>query len=182
MNFCSNCGSEQLVFKVPEGDTYKRFICGNCKTIHYQNPRIIVGCLATWEDKILICKRNIEPRFGLWNLPAGFMENGEKAEDGALRETFEESRAEVDIIKLHAVFSLPNVNQVYLHFYGRLKEPKFSITPESSEVRLFTIDEIPWDQIAFHSTTFALEKYIEFGPDYSGVHIGSYEKKKRWVN
>jgi len=176
MNFCSNCGSDKISLEVPEGDSFKRFVCKNCGTVHYQNPRVIVGCLATYEDKILICKRNIEPRFGLWNLPAGFMENGEKAEDGAIRETFEESNANVEIIKLHVVFSIPHVNQVYLHFLGKIKEPSFKATPESAEVRLFTREEIPWNKIAFHSTAFALEKFIEFGPDYPGVHIGSYLK------
>ncbi len=128
----------------------------------------------------MLCKRAIEPQKGLWNLPAGFLENGEKAEEGAARETLEESRARVEIVKLHVVFSLPKVNQVYLHFLARLKNHDFGPTTESSEVRLFKIDEIPWDDIAFHSTTYALEKFIEFGPDFQGVHVGSFEGRQKW--
>lgn len=180
MNFCSNCGSEKIILKIPEGDTYKRFVCENCGRIYYTNPRIIVGCLPVFEDKILLCRRAIQPQKGLWNLPAGFLENGEKAEDGAARETLEESMATVDIIKLHAVFSLPKVNQVYLHFLAQLRDKQFGPTKESLEVMLFDLSSIPWDDIAFHSTTFAIEKFIEFGRDYPGVHIGSFNGKQKW--
>jgi len=180
LNYCSKCGSDQIRFRVPEGDTYHRFICDHCNTIFYQNPRIIVGCLPIIGDQLMLCKRAIEPQKGLWNLPAGFLENGEKAEDGASRETFEESNAIVEIVKLHVVFSLPKVNQVYLHYLARLKNHDFGPTIESSDVRLFKISEIPWDDIAFHSTTYALEKFIEFGPDFQGVHLGSYEGKQKW--
>ena len=127
----------------------------------------------------MLCKRAIQPQKGLWNLPAGFLENGEKAEEGAARETYEESLADVEIVKLHVVFSLPKVNQVYLHFFAKLQNEKFGPTKESSEVRLFDIEEIPWGEIAFHSTTYALEKYIEFGEEYIGVHVGSYNGKQK---
>lgn len=180
MNFCSNCGSSQITLKTPPGDTYHRFVCDNCGRIHYQNPRIVVGCIPVLDGQILLCKRAIEPQKGLWNLPAGFLENGEKAEDGAKRETFEESLAHVKILKLHAVFSLPKVNQVYLHFLAAMKNNQFGSTPESLEVKLFSQTDIPWDDIAFHSTTFALEKFLEFGLDHLGVHIGSYDGKQRW--
>ena len=180
MNFCSNCGSENIDLKIPDGDTYKRFVCQNCGHIFYANPRIIVGCLPVFEDKILLCRRAIQPQKGLWNLPAGFLENGEKAEDGAARETFEESMAKVDIIKLHVVFSLPKVNQVYLHFLAQMHDSKFGPTRESLEVKLFDIKDIPWEEIAFHSSTFALEKYVESGRDYPGVHIGSFNGKQKW--
>jgi len=180
LNYCSKCGSDQIRFRVPEGDTYHRFVCDNCNTIFYQNPRIIVGCLPIISDQLMLCKRAIEPQKGLWNLPAGFLENGEKAEEGAARETLEESRASVEIVKLHLVFSLPKVNQVYLHYLARLKNHDFGPTNESSEVRLFKTAEIPWDDIAFHSTTYALEKFIEFGPDFQGVHLGNYEGKQKW--
>jgi ADP-ribose pyrophosphatase YjhB (NUDIX family) len=139
-----------------------------------------VGCLPVFEDKILLCRRAIQPQKGLWNLPAGFLENEEKAEDGAARETLEESLATVDILKLHAIFSLPKVNQVYLHFLAQLHDKHFGPTKESLEVMLFDLSCIPWDDIAFHSTTFAIEKFIEFGPDYPGVHIGSFEGKQKW--
>ena len=180
MNFCSNCGSDKIGLKIPDGDTYKRFVCDNCGQIFYQNPRIIVGCLPVFEDKILLCKRAIKPQEGLWNLPAGFLENGEKAEDGAARETLEETQALVEIIKLHVVFSLPKVNQVYLHFLAKLKDTSFGPTKESTEVRLFKIEEIPWNEIAFHSSTYALEKFMEYGIDYQGVHVGSYNGKQKW--
>ncbi len=180
MNYCSNCGSNKIHLKVPEGDTYKRYVCENCGRIFYQNPRLIVGCLATFDNKVLLCKRAIEPQKGLWNLPAGFLENGEKAEEGAARETKEESRAEVKIIKLHALYSLPKVNQIYLHFLARMQNEQFGPTKESLEVRLFAEDEIPWNKIAFQSTTFALKKFFEFGDGYPGVHIGSYEGMGKW--
>ena len=128
----------------------------------------------------MLCKRAIQPQKGLWNLPAGFLENSEKPEDGAARETKEESLADVEIVKLHCVFSLPKVNQVYLHFLAMMNRPYFGKTSESTDVQLFDQKAIPWQDIAFHSTTFALEKYFEFGHAYEGVHIGSYEGKQKW--
>ena len=148
--------------------------------IFYNNPRLIVGCLPVFEDKIMLCRRAIQPQLGLWNLPAGFLENGEKAEDGAVRETFEESKAQVDIVKLHVVYSLPKVNQVYLHFLAKLNDLNFGPTSESSDVRLFSKEEIPWDEIAFHSSVYALEKYFENGFTYQGVHVGSYGGRQKW--
>ena len=180
MNFCSNCGSQHITFKIPKGDTLPRYVCENCGRIFYDNPRVIVGCLATLDDEILLCQRAIQPQYGLWNLPAGFLENGEKAEEGAIRETKEETRAEVEIVKLHVVFSLPNVNQVYLHFLAKLKSDQFGPTKESLKVDLFKASEIPWEKIAFHSTTYALEKYFESGSDYQGVHIGSFDGREKW--
>ena len=132
------------------------------------------------DDHLMLCKRAIEPQKGLWNLPAGFLENGERAEEGAARETLEESGAHVEILKLHVVFSLPKVNQVYLHYLARLKDHVFGPTSESSEVRLFKSTEIPWDDIAFHSTSYALEKFLEFGPNFQGVHLGSFDGKQKW--
>lgn len=180
MNFCSNCGSNEINFIIPEGDTYQRHVCSNCGNIYYNNPRIIVGCLPVYKDKIMLCKRAIQPQYGLWNLPAGFLENGETPEDGAARETLEESRAKVDIIKLHVVFSLPKVNQVYLHFLARLKDTNFGPTSESLEVELFDPKDIPWDDIAFHSSVYALEKYLEHGDGYQGVHVGHYAGMQKW--
>jgi ADP-ribose pyrophosphatase YjhB (NUDIX family) len=148
--------------------------------VFYDNPRIIVGCLVEDRGRLLLCKRAIKPRFGLWNLPAGFLENGERVEQGAVRETLEESKAQVEILKLHAVFSLPQVNQVYLHFVAKLAGGQIGPTPESAEVRFFEPKEIPWTDIAFHSTTFALEKFLEHGKDYEGVHLGSHDKRETW--
>jgi len=180
LRYCSNCGSDNIELKIPEGDSFDRFVCTNCDKIFYDNPRVIVGCLPIIDNKVMLCKRAIQPQYGLWNLPAGFLENGEKVDEGAARETLEESLAKVEIIKLHAVFSLPRVNQVYLHFLADLNNQKFGPTSESLEVRLFEKAEIPWDEIAFHSSTYALEKYYEFGKDYPGVHIGSYDGKQKW--
>lgn len=180
MNYCSHCGSPDINFVVPKGDSYHRFVCAQCGVIHYDNPRVIVGCLVYEDDRVMLCKRAIEPQHGLWNLPAGFLENGERAEDGAVRETLEESRANVRIEKLHALFSLPKVNQVYLHFLAKRLPGNIGPTPESLEVRFFEPPEVPWEQIAFHSTTFALRKYFEYGQSCEGVHIGSYTDRESW--
>lgn len=176
MNYCSHCGSHQLVFEVPEGDNRPRFICKNCHSIHYQNPRMVVGCLPVFEDKILLCRRSIPPRKGLWNLPAGYLENGETVEEGAVRETWEEAQASVRIIKLHCLYNLPHVHQVYLHFLAEMESAAFSPGPESLEVALFSLDNIPWDEIAFSSSSFAIQEYITHGSQYSGVHVGTYHK------
>src|SRR6266568_5828754 len=101
MKFCSKCGSDRIEFRVPEGDTLPRYVCGVCGTIHYENPKIVVGCLPEWEDKVLLCRRAIEPRYGLWTLPAGFLENGETVSDGAERETTEEANAHVEVGALY---------------------------------------------------------------------------------
>ncbi len=175
MNYCSNCGSDKIQFEVPTGDNRFRFVCSTCTLIHYSNPRLIVGILAIHESQILLCKRAIEPQLGLWNLPAGFLENGETAEAGAVRETVEEANAKVELLKLHCVFSIPDANQIYLHFLANLPRAEFNETAESLEVRLFKAAEIPWNELAFSSTEFALRKYID-SPDFQGVHIGSSDK------
>lgn len=160
---------------IPVGEDRFRHYCPGCDTIFYSNPKIVVGCLPIFEDKVLLCKRDIPPRKGFWNLPAGFMENGETLEEGALRETWEEAKAEVEIIKLHCIYNLPKANQVYFHFLAKMKSPNFQTTFESSEVALFKKNEIPWDDIAFSSTIFALEKFFEFGEkDMIPVHMGEY--------
>ncbi len=174
MNFCSHCGSNRLTYEIPAGDYRSRYCCQQCGTIHYQNPKLVVGCLPLYQDKILICKRAIEPRYGFWNLPAGFLENGETVEEGALRETWEEACAQVEITKLHCLYNLPHVNQVYLFFLSHLTSPKFACGSESLEVKLFSEDDIPWDKIAFSSNKFALEKYVLYKEKYEGIHIGTY--------
>ncbi|MDF9798233.1 ADP-ribose pyrophosphatase YjhB (NUDIX family) [Catalinimonas alkaloidigena] len=175
MNYCSNCGSEQINFDIPHGDNRARYICHQCNAIHYQNPKMVVGCLPVFEDKILICRRAIEPCYGLWNLPAGYLENNETVEEGAARETWEEARANVKIIKLHCIYNLPHINQVYLHFLAHLKNDRIACGSESLEVKLFDVYDIPWKQLAFSSSKFALEKYIEFKESYQGVHMGTYQ-------
>ncbi len=159
MNYCSNC-SHPVVFKEVEGDSHKRFVCDECDTIHYQNPRIVVGCLPIWEDQVLLASRAIEPREGFWNVPGGFMENGETMKEGAAREVMEETFAEVEVIRLHTTFAIPRINQVHMHFLAHLKNLDFKPGIESIDVRLFKESEIPWKDIAFHSSTFSLKQYF----------------------
>lgn len=148
MNYCSHCG-EAVVVRVPDGDNLPRHVCGACGAVHYQNPKIVVGCIPEWEDRILLCKRAIEPRYGLWTLPAGFMENGETVQQGAARETLEEATAEVTVGELYALFNLPHINQVYMLFRAQLASLDFGPGAESLEVELLREDQIPWDDIAF---------------------------------
>lgn len=171
MNFCNNCGHSPLEHKQPEGDNRARYICSSCGMVHYQNPKIVCGCLAFYEGKILLGKRGIEPRKGKWNFPAGFMENGETVKEGAAREVWEEVQAKVNIRHLHTVYNILHVNQVYLLFVAELTEPIFGAGDETSDVRLFAMDEIPWDDLAFHSNVFALEQYIK-DPTSTSVHHG----------
>jgi ADP-ribose pyrophosphatase YjhB (NUDIX family) len=160
LNFCSHCGSAALEFRIPEGDTLPRFVCAQCGTIHYQNPKVVTGCLPIWEDKVLLCRRAIEPRYGLWTLPAGFLENHESLEAGALRETLEEANARVELDGLYIVISILHVSQVYVMFKSRLLDLDFGPGTESLEVKLFTEDEIPWEQIAFRTISRTLRNYF----------------------
>lgn len=177
MKFCSNCGNGNLKFIIPEGDHKQRFVCNQCDTIHYQNPRIIAGCIPMYEGKVLLGKRAIEPRYGYWNLPAGFLECGETPEEGALRELYEETLAKGKIIRLHTIFSLPQFNQVYMLYLVDLESDFADKTSESLEVQFYNLDEIPWDEIAFESTTFTLEKFIAF-PNTTEAFSGQYIWKK----
>ncbi|MEO8847469.1 MAG: NUDIX hydrolase [Casimicrobiaceae bacterium] len=160
MNFCSHCGSAKLALRVPEGDSLPRFVCGDCDSIHYQNPKVVVGCLPVWDDKVLLCRRAIEPRHGLWTLPAGFMENHETLEDGAMRETLEEANARVDLGELYVLISLLHVSQVFVIFRARLRDLDFGPGIESLEVRLFAEDEIPWETLAFRTISRTLRNYF----------------------
>lgn len=174
MNFCSNCGADDLRRSIPTGDNRMRIICGNCDTIHYSNPKIVTGCLPVWEDQVLLCKRAIEPCKGLWNIPAGYLENQETVEAGAKREVWEEAMAEVSINDVLTLYSIPHFNQVYVLFWGDLKDKQFGVGVESLDVRLFYENEIPWDDIAFTSSTFALKCYFDDRKKmYHQTHIGS---------
>ncbi len=177
VNFCSECGSSQLVFVVPDGDQKTRFVCRDCKTIHYQNPNMVVGCLIVEDEKVLLAKRGIEPRLGYWNLPCGFLENDETVEEGAKREVLEETGAVVKLSHLHCVYSLPKANQVYLIFFATRINDTLLINEESTEVKFFHFDEIPWDDIAFSSNTFAIKKYINNSVESSKTHLGHFVKK-----
>ena len=159
MNFCSHCGGTVEV-RTPDGDHLPRHICPACGTIHYQNPKMVVGCIPEWEDKILLCRRAIEPKYGLWTLPAGFMENGETTLEGAARETWEEAGARIEIGSLYTLFNLPHINQVYLMFRARLLDLNYQSGIESLETRLFSEAEIPWDEIAFRTVRATLELYF----------------------
>lgn len=159
MNYCCQCG-ETVNLRVPEGDHLARFVCDACGVVHYQNPKIVAGCILEWADKILLCRRAIEPRKGLWTLPAGFMENGETTQQAAARETWEEARAQADDLTLYGVFNLPHISQVYIMFRGRLHEGAASAGPESLEVALFSEHEIPWSQLAFPVVKESLELYL----------------------
>lgn len=160
MKFCSDC-AHPLVIQIPAGDHLPRYVCPSCGAIHYQNPRIIAGCIPEWEDKILICRRAIEPRYGYWTLPAGFMENGETVQHGAAREAQEEALADVEIGSLLAVVNVIKSHQVHMLFRSTLKNLNFGAGPESLEVKLIHPRDIPWDDIAFGSVRFALERFIE---------------------
>ncbi|TXF90435.1 NUDIX hydrolase [Neolewinella aurantiaca] len=161
MNFCSNCGSNTIGLIVPQGDNRERYVCGNCGIIHYQNPNIVAGCLPVWEDKVLLCRRAIEPRLGFWNVPSGYLENGESVEDGAKREVWEEAAAKVELDYLITLYNLPKINQIYLQFVGELVGGAFGVGEESSECALFTEKAIPWEEMAFTSSTFTLRRYFE---------------------
>ena len=150
-----------MTHRVPEGDSLPRAVCDACGLIHYQNPKMVVGCLATFEDRILLCKRAIEPRWGLWTLPAGFMENNESASEGAAREALEEANARVEITDLYTVYSIPHISQVYMMFLARLVDPAVSPGVESLEVKLVTEAEIPWDQLAFAMVKRTLTHFLE---------------------
>lgn len=160
MKFCSHCGAP-VSRKVPAGDNLPRHVCNQCELIHYHNPKIVAGCIPEWEDQILLCRRAIEPRLGLWTFPAGFMEIGESTEQAAIRETKEEAEADVAITSLYAVMSLPHIGQVYLVFRGRMITAAHEAGSESLEVRLFSLSAIPWDDIAFPVVKDALRRYVE---------------------
>ncbi len=161
MNYCSHCGADQLITTIPPGDHHSRIVCQHCHTIHYQNPKIVTGCLPIWQDQVLLCKRAIEPRYGLWTLPAGFMENAESLEQAAQRETLEEAHAQVADLALYTVTSLPHIHQVYILFLAQLQNLNFRPGTESLEVTLFTQSQIPWDQLAFKVIKNTLQHYYQ---------------------
>jgi len=146
---------------IPDGDHLPRHVCGDCGTIHYQNPKLVVGCVAEYQGKILLCRRAIEPRIGFWTVPAGFMENGESLQTAAARESMEEALARVEIGSLLAVVHVLHAQQVHVMFRARLLDPNVGAGPESIEVGLFDEAEIPWSEVAFRSVDFALRRYLE---------------------
>ena len=160
MKYCPECGAP-VELRLPQDDHRERHVCTVCATIHYQNPKIIVGAIPEWEDgRILLCRRAIEPRHGLWTLPAGFMENGETTAEAAARETLEEANARVTIGELYSMHNLPHINQVQLLYRARLLDLDFSPGVESLEVELFGETEIPWETLAFRPVKFTLQRYF----------------------
>jgi ADP-ribose pyrophosphatase YjhB (NUDIX family) len=160
IKFCTNCGTA-VATRVPEGDNRPRAVCDNCGLIQYLNPKIVVGCIPVWEDRILMCKRAIEPRYGKWTLPAGFMENNESASEGAAREAVEEANAKVEILDLYTVYSIPHISQVYMMFRAKLLDPDVSAGAESLEVKLVREEEIPWAELSFTMVKRTLVHYLE---------------------
>jgi len=160
MKYCSACG-QPVAVTIPDGDHLPRHVCGDCGTIHYQNPKLVVGCVAEYQGKILLCRRAIEPRIGFWTVPAGFMENGESLQTAAARESMEEALARVEIGSLLAVVHVLHAQQVHVMFRARLLDPNVGAGPESIEVGLFDEAEIPWSEVAFRSVDFALRRYLE---------------------
>jgi ADP-ribose pyrophosphatase YjhB (NUDIX family) len=159
MKFCSQCGA-LVARRTPPGDTHERFVCERCQTIHYQNPKMVIGCIPEWEDRILLCRRAIEPRSGLWTLPAGFMELSETTAQAAAREALEEANAAIEIGELYSLYSLPHIDQVYMFYRGRLLNLDFSPGDESLEVQLFREHEIPWAELAFAVVAETLQHYF----------------------
>ena len=160
MSFCTACG-HSTIEKIPLGDQNARKVCTHCGTIHYVNPKVICGALAIWDDKVLLCRRAIEPRYGLWTLPAGYMELFETMEQGAARETREESEAEVEIENLYCMYNIPRIGQIYVLFKTKIIDGKFGAGEETIESRLFEEHEIPWGELAFPSVERTLRHYFE---------------------
>ena len=159
MKFCNQCG-HSVSQHIPQGDSRLRYVCDHCQIIHYQNPNIVAGCLATWGTQVLLCRRAIEPRKGYWTLPAGFMENGETVEQAARRETREEACAEVEHLAIYTLIDVPHINQVHIFYRAELQSLDFAAGVESLEVQLFDEADIPWSELAFRTVSRTLECFF----------------------
>lgn len=183
MKFCSECAAPVHV-TVPDGDHLPRYVCTACGTVHYQNPKIVVGCLPVYDGRLLLCKRAIAPRIGYWTIPAGFMENNETLQQGAARECWEEALARVEIGSLLAVVHVLHADQVQVMFRARLlaepgSAPSFGAGPESLDVGLFRPEEIPWDEIAFESGRYALRQLLADPADGSEpLHYTTLDRRR----
>ena len=160
MKYCSECAAP-LSFRIPEGDHLPRAVCDSCGTIHYENPKLVAGAIVESEGRILLCRRAIAPRRGFWTAPAGFMENNETTADAAIRETWEEAGARIELGPLFSMVDLPRISQVHLFFLATLVGNHFAAGTESLEVRLFAEEEIPWDEVVFRSTKQSLRHYFD---------------------
>jgi len=172
IKFCRACGAEAR-YAIPADDNRERATCTVCSTIHYENPLNVVGTLPVWEDRVLLCKRAIEPRYGLWTLPAGFMELGETTEQGAMRETLEEAGARVELQGLYTLLNVVRIGQVHIFYRARLLDLDLDPGTESLEARLFTEAEIPWDELAFRTVRETLKHYFaDRREGRFGLHVG----------
>lgn len=168
-----------MSFKIPEGDNRERYVCADCETIHYSNPNVVVGTLPVFENKIILCKRAIEPRVGSWTLPAGFLENKESLLEGAWRETKEETQADVKMKELLAIFNIPQISQIYVIYKAEILENSYGPTSESLDVKLFSKDEIPWDELAFPFVPKAINHYFNnMDKNEVPLHIEDIVRKK----
>lgn len=165
---CRACGN-LVDYRVPPDDNRERALCPACGTIHYENPLNVVGTVPVWGERVLLCKRAIEPRYGLWTLPAGFLELGESTAEGALRETVEEAGAEIELGPLFSVLNVVRVGQVHLFYRARMTSPHLDPGSETLEARLFEEDEVPWEQIAFRTVR---ETLLAFFADRKQGHFG----------
>ncbi len=159
IDHCARCGT-RVEQRIPEDDNRERAVCPSCQHVHYINPLNVVGTLPVWEDQVLLCKRNIEPRKGLWTLPAGFMEMGETTEEGACRETDEEAGARIELLGLYSILNVVPAGQVHFFYRARLLDTHFAPGPETMEARLFGEAEIPWDELAFRTVRMTLERFF----------------------
>lgn len=159
LKYCSECG-KAISHRIPDLDDRLRFVCDHCGIIHYQNPKIVVGTLPVWKDKVLLCRRAIEPQYGLWTLPAGYMENGETTLAGAKRETFEEAGADIENARIYRLFDIPFINQVYIFYLADLASEDYSSGAESLETQLFKEKDIPWQELAFPVIHDVLKEYF----------------------
>ena len=175
MKFCPEC-AHPVTLLIPDGDNRPRFVCSQCATIHYQNPKLVIGSIPVWEKdgklQILLCKRAIEPRYGYWTLPAGFMENNETTADAAVRETVEEAGANIELGALFSLLNVVQVHQVHLFYLARLLDLDFEAGIESLDVKMFAEDEIPWDDLAFPTIRKTLELFFADHPKV--LEGGSY--------
>jgi ADP-ribose pyrophosphatase YjhB (NUDIX family) len=188
MKFCSEC-AHPVSLIVPTDDNRLRYVCEQCGAIHYQNPKMVIGSIPAWEhdgeSRVLLCKRAIEPRLGYWTLPAGFMENDETTSEAARRETLEEAGARIELHGLFSLLNVPHVHQVHMFYRATLLDLNYEAGIESLEVKLFSEDEIPWEDIAFPTVAYTLQSYfsdlkkVKSGEGAYELHTHDITKKLR---
>lgn len=179
MHYCSECG-ERLAARPVDDDRGGRLVCDGCGAVHYRNPRVIVGCLAEWQGRILLCRRATEPRIGTWTLPAGFMEDAESMQAATLREVREETGAELGPVSLYAVFDVVHMNEIYIIYRGELRTPEIRAGREVSQVGLFRAADLPWGELFYPAIESLLQRYLDDrAANEFGVHVGSSDRQGR---